>query len=381
MDELEAQLRRYADAAERQIPPTPSARPTGYRRGRLLAVAAVVALVGGSIGAFAVSRERSDYVDSVLSDHTTTAPPSETCPTPADQPRPHHLQIAPRSVSGGTVDRTNQGSTPSSESFSAFVYFGDDDFFEVQVRELGAAEPVPESEPGAATVQLRVCDPFGADGNRRAVTGQLTERRYDRHLSFTLGDRWSVTLRAAPAAQSALTPTDLVDVVAGLSWPAPVGAEPTTTAPTTGTGDCPLDPPMAIEVGSLLVTAAPDGYEPQLPVLFETFGGPVDLGGTELSTLTLLHPRHGPIQVTSFGVESPSAYIDKLVLGDAERRTVRLCRRGRGESGDLRATLTRSGGKLAAAAQVWEYEGFLVLGPIGSEDAILEVVGGLRLPF
>ena len=381
MDELESQLRRYADAAEQRVPPAPSVRPTGNQRGRLLAVAAVVALLGGSVAVFAATRD-TDRIDTVPSDDTTTVPPLHLCPTPADEPRPHHLQPAPRHLTGGRADRTNEGSTPTSERFSVFVSLDEDEYFEVQVRELEDSEPAAGPEPGARTVQLRVCDPFRADGNPREVTGQVADRLYDRRLIFTLGDRWSVTVRAAPAAQSRLTQADLFDIVAGLTWPASADAAPTASSTATSTEDCAPNPPMAIEVGSMLVTAAPDGYEPQLPVLFESFGESVDLGGTERHSLSLVHQRHGPIQITSFATESPAAYLDEhIVVGDAEHRTVRMCRQARGGSADERVTLTRNGGTLAVAAQVWEYEGFFVLGPVGSEEAILEVVAGLRLPF
>jgi hypothetical protein len=383
MDELEVQLKRYADAAEQRVPPTPAERPD-RSRGRLLAVAAVIAVLGGSVGVFALARGTDDRVDTVPAD-TTIDRPEEPCPVPADEPRPHHLQLEPTTVANAKVERSNLGSTTASEVFTVFVGLDGEDFIEVRVREIDESTDYLQPRPGTDTVQVRVCDPFEADRNPREVTGTFAENAIDRSVTFSIGDRWSVSLRTAPPGESTHTLDDLIDVVAGVTWPAPSERPASAaTVPAISNDDCSADPEVAIGLGSLTVTVVPDGYEPKLPVEIEDSGVPVDLGGTSSSSLTLLHPRKGHIQVTSFRSPDPATYIDEqIAIGDVDHANVRMCGsiEGRLERSDHLVTVVRSGATLAAAGQTREYEGFLVLGPAESEAEILEIVAGLRLPF
>lgn len=71
MDEIERQLRRYADAAEARVPATPEV-PTRRRSWRpLLATAAIVALVGGSLTVFLTTRSADEQIDAGPADESS----------------------------------------------------------------------------------------------------------------------------------------------------------------------------------------------------------------------------------------------------------------------------------------------------------------------
>ena len=379
MDDLENQLKRYADAAERRVRATPAARPTRNRsRRRLLAVAAVLALVGGSIGAFALTRGTKDRIDTVPADTTGTVEPVlEVCPEPSVSPRPDHLlQVALPWV--GSALRTT---TVSGSRRALTVRRGTTDVALIEVFDEPPATALGADWATGSTIRVLVCDPFRSGGSPTSLDADVS--RDGPTLTVNLSDQWTVTVSALPDA--GLTVEDLAELLSGIAWPDP--ADERSDVPVTTTGERPSDEPcapepeVAIEVGSLTVTDVPEGYEARLPVKVEDSGVAVDLGGTSSASLALAHPDAGTIDVTSFAAPNPGDYVRQHDEStDVAHANARTCSPldGRLQRSDHLVTLMTGPGTLTATAQTWEYEGFMVTGPADSEAAILEVIAGLR---
>src|SRR5688572_22596671 len=113
MDEIERQLKRYADEAVTRVPATPEAAPGRRSWLPVLAVAAVVALIGGPLGLFLVGRDADRRVETVPADGSPAdtvpadEPPSpirSECPIPHRDPEPGHLQIMLPWVTSGVEE-------------------------------------------------------------------------------------------------------------------------------------------------------------------------------------------------------------------------------------------------------------------------------------
>lgn len=387
MDEIERQLRRYADAAASQVPDTPVAPATPRRADRwrpILAAAAAVALIGATVGVFVATRDRAERIDTTPAqelprddqEDVPDEPPIRTeCPIPPTDPKPGQLQMMLPWV---TTASTETLASDFGRLHVVRIAPDSDDWIEVRVTVEQPPGDLVDPPADAAPIDVRVCDPFAFDdGAPSTVTAsRSTDAEGNRSLRLPLSNRWTVWLRTGPTATSSVTDADLVAVVGGMAWPVPSG-ESSGLPPE----PCPDDTPAAIGVGSFTLTELPDGFEPELPV--ETIdGGPADAGGVSTTTLTLVHPDGREIQVTGFATDSPSRYLAEQLGGSAtENANVRRCIRIEGgwERSDNLALVGGDGDDTLLAAQEWEYEGYLLRGSSGVDQATLVTVAeGLR---
>lgn len=376
MDEIDRQLRRYADAAEAQVPATPEAPTHRHSWRPWLAAAAVVALLGGSLTVFLAGRGTGDRLDTIPAEPSSTYVPLQPCPSPDPEPRPDQLQMALPFVA--RVQRIEDPG-PGPDDHHLLIRPGEDDSIEVKVY---ATPPVLTDRlgPGARTVTAYVCDPFADDGpSPTSVTATLSPTPAGNRNLTVVMERWVIVLTAKPERTSSVTADDLLAVVAGMSWPAAHSDDPTDA---TAEGErCEDEPEVAIGLGSFTLTGVPDGFEPRFPVE-TTDTGPVDLGGESTARLSLVRPDGASIQVTAFAVESPRAFITaSLGGGTIDHVEVRRCTwAGDGwERADDIAIVGTNGGRTMLAAQEWEYEGYLVIGsPEVDRATLVEVAGALR---
>ena len=383
-DEVAAQLRRYADAAEAAVPHDLEVQHRASTRWRPLAAAAVVlAIVAG--GAF-TWRSLDDDRTAITLEGTVTVPDpapdlEDTCPAPrADGPRVDDLRVMLPSVATTTEDTvTGDGG----EVESILLEIGDGGT-ELRVAALDAAD-LAEMFPGGPSASFETCDPFAAAPRRTEVPGTWTvgqDRRLHAELALTDGaDRaWLVTAstplddRDPTSEQPGSARADLRRVIAGTSWPAPVDAP--------RRDDVCTNEPVAT-VGDHQLLAVPEGYTLGETQEMET--GAVDMGGERWTRLGLPGPDGAQITVVSIGTSNFDEALESNAVGvEPGSLTIRRCRTSPVGQGTPAGTeelieIRRSGDRLVVGAQEWEYGGWMVVGSGGAtEEDVIAVAEAFR---
>ncbi len=386
-DEVVAQLRRYADAAEPTIPRglTAQHHPRRPRWRPLAAAAVVLALVAG--GTFAVL-SRDDRT--VTLEGTVPAPlpdPApdldDACPAPrADGPRVDDLRVMLPSVTTTTADTTTDD---RGEVESILLAVGDDGT-EIRVTEVGAdqlaeAFPVDPTDDPAATFEI--CDPFTAEPQRSPVGGYWALGQ-DERLSAELGladggaRGWLVTVstpldgREHPRSERTGTArAELRRLIAGMSWPAPVDVP-------RGNDVCANEPLTTVGDHDLL--AVPQGYTLGETQEMET--GAVDAGGEQWTRLGLLGPDGAQITVVSISTSNFEEALANNAVGiEPGSLTIERCHLSGGLTAPVEelTEIRRSQNRIVIGAQEWEYGGWLVVGSNGAtEDDVIATAEALR---
>lgn len=385
-DDIAAQLRRYADAAERTVSATPTTGTTGGPRRSArpwLAAAAVVALLGGSLAAFALIDDGGDAVRTVDQPPVEQFPDiGDACPAPrAAGPRVDDLRVLLPSVAAATPETTTDG---GGRIDSMRIVVGKDGVGdELRVAVIGAdelAETFPVDPGDDDPVTFEICDPFAAADRRRDVRGHWAvgqDQRLHAELGLDAGDAraWLVTAstpldgRDPTREQPGSARADLRRLIAGMSWPAPVGAP-------RRNDDCSKAP--IATVGDHELLAAPEGYTLGETQEMET--GAVDMGGERWTRLGLLGPDGAQITVVSISTATFSEALESNAVGiEPGSLTIQRCRTTPISGGDdtLAGTdelteIRRTDDRIVIGAQEWEYGGWMVVGSGGAteEDVI-----------
>ena len=378
-DDVAAQLRRYADAAEPTIPRglTAQHHPRRPRWRPLAAAAVVLALVAG--GTFAVVSLDEDRTEMTLEGTVPGPLPDpapdldDACPAPrADGPRVDDLRVMLPSVTTTTADTTTDD---RGEVESILLAVGDDGT-EIRVTEVGAdqlaeAFPVDPTDDPAATFEI--CDPFTAEPQRSPVGGYWALGQDDR-LSAELGladggaRGWLVTVstpldgRDHPTSeQTGSERAELRRLIAGMSWPAPIDVP--------RRNDVCANEPVAT-VGAHQLLSVPAGYTVGEPEVVDT--GAVDMGGEQWTRLPLLGPDGAQIDVVSIGTARfAEAMANSAVGTEPASLTIQRCRTtsvGGVAPGGVEelAELRRSAERTVVGAQEGEYGGWMVIGTGGA---------------
>ena len=385
-DHVVAQLRRYADAAERTVPPIPTIDTTNARRRSLrpwLPAAAVVALLGGALATYAVTRGD----DAAL--QTVDEPPTETsidledaCPAPrADGPRVEDLlMLSPM------LGRSDSDTVSDADGSTTAIWIRLAEGSEVRSMVWGAPT-TPDTLDGGEPTTVEICDPFSGSATRTEVPAAWHRDEDDRlRLEVVLtggpGLHWSVTATTAlsgSATDDELTSAraELRRLVAGMLWPAPVEE-------LRRNDTCANEPVATIAAHQLL--AVPEGYTTGEPEEVDT--GAVDMGGEQWTRLPLLGPDGAQIDVISISTARfPEALANSAVGSTGPgSRTIQRCRStavADGEdapAGTPEVTETRwAPDRLVIGAQEWEYGGWMVIGTGGAtEEDVIDTAEALR---
>ncbi len=380
-DEVIAQLRRYADAAEHAVPDdvTVQHHPRRARWRPLAAAAAIVALVAG--GTFAVISLDDDRTIQTL-DGTVPAPlpdpapdPENTCPAPrADGPRVDDLHVPETAVMVGVTSETTRDEQGDIDSIRIDIGDGG---AEVRVTEIGTeelAETFPADPDDDQPVTFELCDPFAASDRRSSVRGSWgvdQERRLRADVGLTEDGRaWLVTA-STPLDRPDLVGepmeaarADLRRLIAQLSWPGP--------------DVCANEPAATVADHQLL--ALPDGYALGEAESVDT--GAVDMGGEQWTTLPLLGPDGARIQVISISTPRfAEALANNAVGAEPGSLTIERCHTSGGLTAPVEelTEIRRSADRIVVGAQEWEYGGWMVIGTGGAtEDDVVAVAEALR---
>jgi hypothetical protein len=194
VDDLVGQLRRYADAAQQQVPTAEQVPPPRIRRStrRVLAAAAAVALVAGATGTYLATSDDQQLRTTPPADDV--APPGpiydgleDTCPPVRDEgPRIDDLQLMLPLVSSADLTR--------SDASGVELVVERDQGPETVVRATVLAEPRTPGRPPEVVVPgdttdttVWTCDPFDGSGGRPGVPAVLVQSEGMRQLVFELG--------------------------------------------------------------------------------------------------------------------------------------------------------------------------------------------------
>lgn len=384
-DHVVAQLRRYADAAERTVPPIPTIDTTNARHRSLrrwLAAAAVVALLGGALATYAVTRGD----DAAL--QTVDEPPAETsidledaCPAPrADGPRVEDLRVLLPVVRGAEAESTVDG---GGDTVATWIEFGDSD-----VRAMVWGAPTtPDTLDGGEPTTVEICDPFSGSATRTEVPAAWHRDEDDRlRLEVVLtggpGLHWSVTATTAlsgSATDDELTSAraELRRLVAGMSWPAPAGA----TAP-----EC-VEPNAELAIddepsGGHRATVVPEGYEPGPVEIVDTPTPGLEVEVDRRHVLPLRRPDGAGIDVVVISSYDPVGVIE-AEASDAPTESIEVPRcagsEDDGQTGPITALRSLTDDRILVGAREWEWGGWMVIGTGGAtNEEVLSVVQGLR---
>jgi hypothetical protein len=383
-DPIAAQLRRYANAAERTVPPRATIDTTISHRRSLrpwLAAAAVVALLGGALATYAVTRDGGDALQTVDESPTETSIDLEDgCPAPrVDGPRIDDLRVLLPQV-GSAEARSTVGE--DGDVTATWIEVGDSD-----VRSMVWGAPTaPDTLDGGEPTTVEICDPFSGSATRTRVPAAWHRDEDDRlRLEVVLSGgpelHWSVT--ATTALGGAVTDDELATarselrrLVAGMLWPAPVEELRRDDV-------CASEP--VVSVGGHELLAVPDGYRVGEPEDVDT--GAVDMGGEQWTRLPLLGPDGAQIDVVSISTARFSEALANSAVGtEPGSRTIRRCRTAAvvgGEdasTGTLEVTEIRQAPeRLVIGAQEWEYGGWMVIGTGGAtEEDVIATAEALR---
>lgn len=383
-DPVVAQLRSYADAAERTVPQLPTTDATSTHRRSLrpwLAAAAVVALLGGALAAYAVTRDDSDALQ------TVDEPPVErsvdledVCPAPrADGPRVADLRVLLPEVRGAEAQSTVDD---DGEVTAMWIEFGDGD-----VRSMVWGAPTaPDTLEGGEPTTVEICDPFSSSATRTEVPAAWHRDEDDRlrlEVVLTGGPNlhWIVTATTALSGSAtddelAAARAELRRLVAGMVWPAP-DEEPERN-------DACTNEPVATIAGHQLL-AVPESYAIGEPEEIDT--GAVDMGGEQWTRVPLLGPDGAQIDVISISTARFSEALANSAVGtEPDSRTIQRCRSTAVAGGEdtsaaaLEITeIRRAPERLVIGAQEWEYGGWMVIGTGGAtEEDVVATAEALR---
>lgn len=381
-DRVVAQLRSYADAAEQTVPTidTTNARHRPLRP--WLAAAAVVALLGGALATYAVTRDGGDALQ------TVDEPPTETsidledaCPSPrANGPRVEDLQVLLPTVSRAEAQTTVD---ESGEIAATWIEFGDSD-----VRSMVWGAPTaPDTLEGGEATRVEICDPFSGSTRRTEVRGAWhrdDDGRLRLEVVLTGGPElhWSVTATTATSGSAATDEevaearSELRRLVAGMRWAAPVEELRRNDV-------CANEPVATIAAHQLL--AVPEGYTVGEPEEVDT--GAADMGGEQWARLPLRGPGGEQIDVISISTARFSDALANSAAGaEPGPRTIQRCRTAAvvgGEdapAGALEVTeIHRAPDRIVIGAQEWEYGGWMVIGTGGAtEEDVIATAEALR---
>ncbi len=379
-DELAAQLRRYADAAETAVPHAPAGqhRSRSPRWRPMAAAAAVLALVAG--GAFAVVSLDDDRTVQTLEGTIVPDPApdlEDVCPAPrADGPRIDDLTVLMPYVAAATTERTadDRGRVTSMRIV-----------VEQQGDELRVAEgELDDMLPDGPNATIEICDPFAAAPRRTDVPGWwvVGQDRLEANLALTGDDdrAWLVTVstplegRDPGSEQRGSARADLRRLIAGMSWPAPVGVP--------RRNDACADQPVAT-VGNHQLLAVPEGYTLGEPEVVDT--GPVDSGGEQWTRLPLHGPDGERIDAVSIDTTSFAEGLANNAVGiEPGSRTIQRCRTTSADQDapagvEEPTEIRRSHDRIVVGAQEWEYGGWMVIGTGGAtEDEVIAVAEAFR---
>jgi hypothetical protein len=397
-DRVVAQLRSYADAAERTVPPISTIDTTNARRRPLrpwLAAAAVVTLLGGALATYAVTRDGGDALQTVDESPTETSIDLEiehfpdlddACPEPrADGPRVEDIQVMLPLVSDAELftQADDDGVT-----YSAVIEVGRG---ELTVGALVFSDPdVQEPSAGDDTTTLEICDPFSGAETRSTVPAVwLLDDDGALRLVAILSDgatSWTVTAGVQTGARTDRLGASadelegarrlLLRLLAGTSWPAPSGVD------SIGNG---CDGPAVATIGGIELVAAPASYSVGKPEVIEDQRG-------RRTTVVLRGPGDERIDVVYLATpDLAGAMTDEVPGGASEMTSARPCRIIAGSapdeavrSGDAGVEIRSDEDRIVYGSQHGQDPaggpaGWMVIGSGGVViDTVLEVVESLR---
>ncbi len=382
-DEVAAQLRRYADAAEDAVSPTPAigGATSGRRSTRpWFAAAAVVALLGGGVAVFTAVRDDDGRSVRAIDEPAPTPDPApgpapdleNTCPAPRPGgPLVDDLHVPESAAMVGVTSATTSDEQGDVDSIRLDIGEG---AAELSVADVGAeelAETFPAHPSGYEPVTFEICDPFSANDRRSTVPGQWgvgQDQRLRAELGLTKdGDRaWLVTASVRleqpdpTTEQLDAAEADLHRLIAAMSWPG---------EGTPDRHDVCADEPVAA-VGSHQLLAVPDSYTLGEPESVDT--GAVDMGGEQWTRLPLIGPDGAGIEVISIGTARFTEFLANNAVGiESGSVTIQRCRTsaGRAPAGVEELTeIRRSPERIVIGAQESEYTGWMVMGTGGATE-------------
>lgn len=384
MDDLVGQLRRYADAAEQQVPIAEQVPPrrSGRSTRRVLAAVAAVALVAGATGTYLATSDDQQLRTTPPADDVPAPAPGpihddleEGCPAVrAEGPRIDDLQLMLPLVSSGHRTRSDAAGV------ELVVEPGAPEQTTLRATELSEprapGSPPEVVLPGATTdTTVWTCDPFGGSARRTDVPAAAVESEGTRQLVFELGGQWRVSL--STDARTGADLDDLLRYAAGMSWPAPAGAP----AP-----QC-VEPNAELAIddepsGGHRVTVVPEGYEHGPVEIVDTPTPGLEVEVDRRHVLPLRRPDGASIDVVLISSYDPVGVIEGEA-GEAPTESIEVPRCG-GPDGDddtspITALRSLTDDRILVGAREWEWGGWMVIGTGGAtNEDVLSVVQGLR---